>query len=143
MKGKSGISMPRLSRVITAETAGRSQIVDELRSVWAHAEPGTVSAPTKADEKGPGTFVPGLIVRLLVAVEVAEQPQDLQVQPHQRHGQAERDAPCGLLRRTGADRLVRLIEVDEEAERRDADHHEREQDRHRTTVAQRSGAVGE
>src|ERR1700732_4810275 len=92
----------------------------------------------RVNEKSPAHTVPGLFVGLLSTVQHTEQPHDLGVEPHQRHGQAKGDAPRGLLRRACADRLIGLVEVDQEAERRQADADQREDDRDRTAAAKRS-----
>src|SRR4030088_1046552 len=92
----------------------------------------------QSQRKSPAHTVPGLFVGLLSTVQHTEQPHDLGVEPHQRHGQAKGDAPRGLLRRACADRLIGLVEVDQEAERRQADADQREDDRDRAAAAKRS-----
>ena len=100
---------------------GMAMVIERLRvrSLCVH---GAITPPCAQSRrtKKPGTSRAGLSrVRRLFALEVAEQPQDLDVQPDQRDGQAKGNAPCGLLRRTGTDHLVGLVEVEQEAERRD------------------------
>ena len=64
----------------------------------------------------------------LVVLEVAEQTQDLQVQPDERHGQAQGDSP-GRLSGAPPGSSGRLVEIDEEAECGDSDADQREDDR--------------
>ena len=71
-----------------------------------------------------------------VAADVAQQSQDLQVQPDQRDHQAERVVPGGLRRHAGLDRLLDLVEVEQEAQRRDHDDDQRDDDRHGAAVAE-------
>src|SRR5688500_2913383 len=67
--------------------------------------------------------------------EVAEQPQDLDVQPHDRDEQAEGDVPGELGGRTATDRLVGHVEVKQQHERGNADYEQAEHDGERAAVA--------
>jgi acetyl-CoA C-acetyltransferase len=68
--------------------------------------------------------------------QVAQQAQDLDVQPDQRGHQAERDVPGQLRRGTGPNGLVRHVEVEQQAERRHADHDQAERDGQPAAVPQ-------
>src|SRR4051794_13698675 len=77
---------------------------------------------------------PSYVVRSVA--EVAEQPQDLQVQPDDRDEQAEGDVPGELRGGAAADGLVGHVEVEQQRERRHTDYDQAEDDRHRATGAQ-------
>ena len=93
---------------------------------------------SRGEQEGPARHGAGPSCGLakLVVLEVTEQTQDLDVQPDQRDGQAERNAPRRLLGRSRTDHLIGGIEVEQEAERRQADAHQREDDRQRTARTQ-------
>ena len=55
-----------------------------------------------------------LTLILLSLAEVGQQAQDLGVQPHQRHGEAEGNSPRSLLGGADAHHLVRQVEILEE-----------------------------
>src|SRR6267378_8226256 len=55
------------------------------------------------------------------AAEPREQPEDLDVQPHERDKQRERRVPLHVLRRARRDSALDEVEVEQEIERRDPD----------------------
>src|SRR5438093_212154 len=55
-------------------------------------------------------------------LQLREQPKHLEVQPDERHQQAERAVPLHVLRRAAGRALFDEIEVEHEVHRRDADH---------------------
>lgn len=83
------------------------------------------------------------MLRKLAVLEVAEQTQDLGVEPDQGHCETKGNAPCHLGRCTFADEAVSCIKVREEAERCQADAEEREDDRDDSAVTQWACATGE
>ena len=90
--------MPRLWRATAPESAGRSQSVDESRSVSSFGEH-CAQGQSGQEEESPrhaGGFRRG---SSSIALQDGQQPQDLDVEPHQGDGQPERNAPRGLLRR--------------------------------------------
>ena len=65
---------------------------------------------------------PRIVARLLSLVaEVAEQAQDLEVEPDERHDEPERDPPGLALLDAGGDEALGRVEVQDEAEGGNAD----------------------
>ena len=56
-------------------------------------------------------------------LQLRQQAQDLEVQPDQRHQQAERGVPLHVLRRALLDAVLDEVEVEHQVQRRDHHHH--------------------
>src|SRR3546814_2408988 len=61
-------------------------------------------------------------------LQLRQQPQELDVQPHQRDHQAERAVPLHVLRRAALDAGLDEVEVQHQVQRRDRDHEQAEAD---------------
>src|SRR6266705_6157797 len=60
--------------------------------------------------------------------QLRQEPQDLEIQPHERHHQRERGVPLGHLGGACLDAALDEVEIDDEVERRHGHHEEAEQD---------------
>ena len=148
-RSKTGcIKCVQATRIIEGQRSHCSGIRDQdgFRGVCRHSlpfvpnqavarYPSTVTAhrrQKKGPSRGPSSCYGA--TRELVVVEVAQQTQDLDVQPDQGDGEAECDAPGCLLGRLCADQLISGVEVEQEAEGCDADADEAEDDGERSAV---------
>src|SRR5712692_8490195 len=77
--------------------------------------------------------VPGMEPRL-PAAQLREQPENLQVEPDQRHQQAEGAVPLEHLRRAVIDAFLDEREVEDQVQRREADDEQAEQDPDRAAL---------